>query len=52
MLSAAKDPAEADRIYVREVLPRKMKYNLENLKNCSARDDLCVLFQTIGAVEK
>ncbi len=52
MLSAAKSPEEADRIYVREVLPRKMKYNLENLKTCCAREDLCVLFQTIGAVKK
>ena len=52
MLEAAKTPEEADRIYVEEVLPRKMKYNLENLKNCSAKEDLTVLFQTLGVVGK
>ncbi|MDD6223131.1 MAG: sugar transferase [Lachnospiraceae bacterium] len=52
MLAVAESPEEADRIYVEEVLPRKMKYNLENLKNGSCREDLSVLFQTIGVVKK
>lgn len=41
---------DVDRVYVEDVLPGKMKYNLESIKNFSAFGDLSIMFRTIFAV--
>lgn len=41
---------EPDKVYVRNVLPEKMKYNLEALKQCSIRQDAKLIFKTALAV--
>ena len=49
LLSAADD---ADRVYVEEVLPQKMEYNLASIKNYSLSNDLKTMFRTVAAVLK
>ena len=51
MLSEAGTAQEVDRIYVEKVLPEKMKYNLGSLKNCSVKEDISVLFSTLGVAK-
>ncbi len=43
---------DVDRTYVDKVLPGKMKYNLESIKNYSLLNDLKVMMQTVFAVMK
>ena len=47
LLDAASD---VDAVYVHEVLPGKMKYNLEELKNFSFLSDIKTMFRTVFAV--
>ena len=47
LLDAADD---VDRVYIQEVLPRKMKYNLEEMKNFSFLSDIKTMFRTVFAV--
>lgn len=47
-----KNAADADEVYIREVLPVKMKYNLESLKNFGLADDCSVLWDTFVTVLK
>lgn len=47
LLEAAVD---VDRIYIEEVLPGKMKYNLESIKNFSFFGDIATMFRTVFAV--
>ena len=47
LLDAAED---VDAVYTRDVLPDKMRYNLEELKNFSFRSDLNTMFRTVFAV--
>lgn len=47
MLGAAQD---ADAVYINEILPRKMRYNLEYLKTLSLWGDIKTLFSTVFAV--
>ncbi len=42
--------ADVDTVYIREVLPGKMKYNLEELKNFSFFSDIQTMFRTVFAV--
>ena len=42
--------SDVDEVYVREVLPAKMKYNLEELRGFSMLSELKIMFQTVGAV--
>ncbi len=49
LLEGSDDP---DRVYVEEILPEKMIYNLEYIKKLSAREDLSVLFSTLFAVAR
>ena len=42
--------ADVDRTYVEEVLPGKMQYNLDALKNFSFWGDVRVMFMTVAAV--
>lgn len=47
LLDAADD---VDAVYIREVLPGKMKYNLDALKNFSFFTDIATMFRTVFAV--
>ena len=47
-----KDVANVDEIYVTEVLPKKMEYNLQAIKNYGFFLDLGTMFKTVGAVLK
>lgn len=47
LLDAAED---VDAVYIRDVLPGKMKYNLEALKNFSFVSDIKTMFRTVAAV--
>lgn len=40
----------ADEVYIRQVLPEKMKYNLEAMKNFSFFEDIKTMFATVVAV--
>ena len=45
------DNAEnADETYIQEVLPQKMKYNLNSLLHFSFLDDIKIMFMTVAAV--
>jgi lipopolysaccharide/colanic/teichoic acid biosynthesis glycosyltransferase len=50
LLAAARTPEEADEMYIRNILPRKMKYNLESLKSSGCKEDWHVLLDTLRAV--
>ena len=45
-----KQGTDIDRIYIEQVLPEKMKYNLEYLSEYSLRKDLLLMLQTVLAV--
>lgn len=47
LLDAADD---VDRVYVEEVLPEKMKYNLESIKKFSFFGEITTMFRTVFAV--
>lgn len=47
LLDAAEDP---DRTYVEKILPEKMKYNLDSLKNYGFFRDIGTMFATVFAV--
>ena len=47
MLEAAED---VDRVYVEEVLPGKMKYNLQSIKEFSFIGEIKTMFRTVFAV--
>ncbi len=49
LLEGAED---VDRTYIEEVLPGKMKYNLESLKKFSLPGDIGIMFRTVLAVLK
>ena len=49
LLEAAEN---TDEVYINEVLPEKMKYNLKALKNFSFFGDIKIMFQTVLAVLK
>ena len=42
--------SDVDAVYIRDVLPGKMKYNLDALKNFSFFSDIATMFQTVFAV--
>lgn len=41
---------DVDRVYIEDVLSRKMKYNLESIKNFSVIGDIATMFRTVFAV--
>ena len=47
LLEAADD---VDRVYVEEVLPGKMKYNLESIRKFSVVSDIATMVRTVFAV--
>jgi lipopolysaccharide/colanic/teichoic acid biosynthesis glycosyltransferase len=42
--------ADVDDVYLHQVLPQKMKYNLESIKNFSFWGDIATMFRTVAAV--
>lgn len=49
LLENSSDP---DKTYVEEILPEKMKYNLQSIREFSLLNDLKTMFATVGAVLK
>ena len=49
LLKGAQDPEET---YVKDILPKKMAYNLEYIENCSLLYDIKVMLKTVIAVIK
>jgi lipopolysaccharide/colanic/teichoic acid biosynthesis glycosyltransferase len=49
LLENAEDP---NKTYVEEILPEKMKYNLNSIRNFSLWNDIKTMFATVGAVLK
>ena len=47
LLNAADD---VDRVYVEQVLPEKMKWNLESIRNFRFLRDILTMFRTVAAV--
>ena len=43
---------DADEVYVNDILPEKMKWNLKSVKEFGFFKDIGVLFKTVGAVLK
>ena len=50
IIGSVSDPAEVDRIYVEEILPEKMKFNLEYLSDFSFFGDIKLMFSTFKNV--
>ena len=50
MIGDVSDPDEVDRIYVEEILPKKMEYNLEYLSRFGFRRDIHLMFSTVKQV--
>ena len=46
------DAGNADETYVQKILPEKMKYNLDDIKNYSFLKDIGTMFRTVKAVLK
>ena len=42
----------ADEVYINEVLPAKMVYNLREIEKCSFLRDICTMMKTLVAVIK
>lgn len=47
LLDAAED---VDKVYIEKVLPKKMEYNLDSIKNFSFWGDIATMFRTVFAV--
>ena len=43
---------DADKVYVEEILPKKMEYNLNQLKNFSIANEILLLLKTVKAVSR
>ena len=41
---------DVDKVYVKEVLPEKMKYNLQSIRNISFGGEIATMFRTIFAM--
>ena len=50
MIGDVSDPDEVDRIYVEEILPKKMRYNLKYLYRFGFRRDLYLMVSTVKHV--
>ena len=50
MIGDVSDPDEVDRIYVEEILPKKMEYNLEYLSRFGFRRDIHLMLSTVKQV--
>jgi lipopolysaccharide/colanic/teichoic acid biosynthesis glycosyltransferase len=50
IIGRAENPDEVDRLYVEEILPQKMKYNLEYISSFGAGSDLRLMLMTVKEV--
>ena len=50
LIGDVSDPDEVDRIYVEEILPRKMEYNLDYISHFGFRRDIALMFSTFKNV--
>ena len=50
LLDDVEDVEDVDKVYVEEVLPEKMKYNLKSIKEFSFLGDIATMFRTVFAV--
>ena len=50
MIGAVSDPDEVDRIYVEEILPKKMRYNLRYISRFGFRRDVYLMFSTVRSM--
>lgn len=50
MIGDVSDPEEVDRIYVEEILPKKMRYNLRYISRFGVRRDIYLMFATVKNV--
>lgn len=50
MIGDVSDPDEVDRIYIEEILPLKMEYNLEYISNFGFGQDIKLMFSTVKNV--
>lgn len=50
LLGEAVDEESTDNIYINEVLPAKMRYNLESMKHFGVKSDATVLWDTFASV--
>lgn len=50
LLGEAVDEESTDNIYLNEVLPAKMRYNLESMKHFGVKSDATVLWDTFASV--
>ena len=50
MIGDVSDPQEVDRLYVEEILPKKMEYNLEYISRFGFRRDIRLMFSTVKNV--
>ena len=50
MIGDVSDPEEVDRIYVEEILPKKMEYNLNYISRFGFRRDIYLMFSTFKHV--
>lgn len=50
IIGSVSDPDDVDRIYLEEILPEKMKYNLEYLSGFSFRGDISLMIDTFRNV--
>jgi lipopolysaccharide/colanic/teichoic acid biosynthesis glycosyltransferase len=45
-----REAESADRIYLEEILPKKMQWNLESIRKFSFLREIWIMFRTIAAV--
>ena len=50
IIGRAEDPDEVDRLYTEEILPEKMKYNLEYISSFGAGSDMKLMLMTVKEV--
>ena len=50
IIGSVSDPAEVDRVYVEQILPEKMRYNLQYIEDFSFGEDVKLMFSTVKNV--
>lgn len=50
IIGEVKDPSEIDKIYINEILPKKMKYNLKYIERFNFKRDIYLMYKTVKQV--
>ncbi|MBQ4129502.1 MAG: sugar transferase [Ruminococcus sp.] len=50
IIGEVKDPAQIDDIYINEILPKKMRYNLKYIERFGFKRDIYLMFKTVKQV--